>query len=405
VKKRVDKVRAISLNLIMDNQKPNSSPKREKKEFKIFPIISEIWSQLDKTEKKYLKFGLWFITILGAISTIAIPLLLTKLSWVDYTSTGQIGDTIGGISAPFIGILAAILTFLAFYVQYKANNLQREQFNQELKKQEVDDAERERSWKIERFENKFYELLRLHKSNVNEIQIKNRDRTQITSGRNSFVSMFYEFKYTFFCCQYRQNELYAKDEIGVLYTPEQLIRLAYIFFYCGVEDKSDVVSVAMNQNPRLSFNTRLFGDVLWYLSSVKQGALNSRTFYDDDQAIVTDNKIEYRLWEGHQSNLGHYYRHLFQTVKFVAKQDEQVITKEQKKDYLRSLRAQLSDFEQIMLYYNALALFGDDWISEGFFTEYRMIHNLPLPLANFGMRPQNKFAEEMMRYPNFFEWE
>ncbi len=43
-----------------------------------------------------------------------LPYLLTQHSIIDFTDTGQIGDTIGGIMGPFVGILAAVLTFMAF---------------------------------------------------------------------------------------------------------------------------------------------------------------------------------------------------------------------------------------------------------------------------------------------------
>ena len=34
-------------------------------------------------------------------------------------------------------------------------------------------------------------------------------------------------------------------------------------------------------------------------------------------------------------------------------------------------------------------------ISKGYFTKYRMIHNLPIPLADFGLSPEIKFAKEI----------
>lgn len=55
-----------------------------------------------------------------------IPPLLTNISifhWFDYSSSGQIGDTIGGITAPFINGLAALLVFITFKEQVKANKL------------------------------------------------------------------------------------------------------------------------------------------------------------------------------------------------------------------------------------------------------------------------------------------
>jgi hypothetical protein len=102
--------------------------------------------------------------------------------------------------------------------------------------------------------------------------------------------------------------------------------------------------------------------------------------------------------------LGHYYRHLYQTVSYVVKQDEKIITHEDKLEYLRTLRAQLTDHEQVLLYYNAIVDFGAEWIINGFFTKYKMIRNLPLPLADFGIKPQDKFAIELESDSALFEW-
>lgn len=61
--------------------------------------------------KKYFK---WLC--IAFIIIALLPILLTKLPFciVDFSNTGEVGDTIGGIMGPFIAIAAAILTFLAF---------------------------------------------------------------------------------------------------------------------------------------------------------------------------------------------------------------------------------------------------------------------------------------------------
>ena len=46
-----------------------------------------------------------------------------KLSIVDFSSTGQIGDTIGGITAPIVNLLGALLVFFALKAQVDANSL------------------------------------------------------------------------------------------------------------------------------------------------------------------------------------------------------------------------------------------------------------------------------------------
>lgn len=51
-----------------------------------------------------------------------------KNSDLDFTATGAIGDTLGGIMNPFIALVGILLTFLAFYMQIKANQIQKQIF-------------------------------------------------------------------------------------------------------------------------------------------------------------------------------------------------------------------------------------------------------------------------------------
>ena len=48
---------------------------------------------------------------------------------LDFTDTGQIGDTIGGAMGPFIAMAGVFLTFVAFLMQVRANEIQREQLH------------------------------------------------------------------------------------------------------------------------------------------------------------------------------------------------------------------------------------------------------------------------------------
>lgn len=53
------------------------------------------------------------------------PLIFTQSNFIsnlDFSTTGAIGDTIGGIMNPFLTIVGILITFLAFYIQYSANN-------------------------------------------------------------------------------------------------------------------------------------------------------------------------------------------------------------------------------------------------------------------------------------------
>lgn len=318
-----------------------------------------------------------------------LPYLVTTRSWfdLDFSDSGEVGDTIGGITAPFIAVGASILTFIAFWVQFKANEQQREDIH------------------IERFENKFYELIRLHKSNVEEFSIGVNPDT--VEKRKSFVSLFNEFRYTFFCCSKVRDDLKNSNVLVNEYSEEQIARLAYIFFYAGIGNNSDIMSKAMNWDNE--FELTLFNSVISFLKEIKKASSDTPEFQDEDGNKV-QLTIKYAPWGGHQSRLGHYYRHLFQTVVFVISQDNKIIPKNEKLNYLRTLRAQLSDHEQLMLYYNAVAGFGERWILDNrhgnvnYFTDFKMIHNIPIPLANFGIKPTEKFAKELENDPSLFEW-
>ncbi len=66
------------------------------------------------------------IVFVFIVWVIISPILFTQFSIVSFSkdgSTGQIGDTIGGITAPAIGILSAILLYLALTKQIENNNI------------------------------------------------------------------------------------------------------------------------------------------------------------------------------------------------------------------------------------------------------------------------------------------
>lgn len=70
----------------------------------------------------------WIILLIGCILIIILPGILT-LHWRDeflefntnFTNTGQIGDTIGGITAPIIGLISIILLYKTLKEQQKFN--------------------------------------------------------------------------------------------------------------------------------------------------------------------------------------------------------------------------------------------------------------------------------------------
>ena len=167
--------------------------------------------------------------------------------------TGPIGDTFGGTLGPIIAILAAYLTFLAFWIQYRAN-IQQENY---LKQQ--------------RFEDTFFRLLDHLKKIVDSMDIRDsNDLTKVkANGCESFKSMY--------------NGLAAM-----------------------VDKKSDIFLINKN----------------------------------------------YDLVQNHyKHDLHHYFRFLYHILKFI-KQSE--ISDNQKFKYSSILRATLSAYELVLIFYNGL---------------------------------------------------
>ncbi|WP_309332877.1 putative phage abortive infection protein [Mucilaginibacter sp.] len=105
---------------------------------------------------------------------------------------------------------------------------------------------------------------------------------------------------------------------------------------------------------------------------IQARCLNRRKF-----SPVAHLNFNYKPFSGHASRLGHYFRHLYLAVKSVAN-SKVIINYEEKMKYLALLRAQLSNHEQILLFYNWLSGYGGDWENNNhsFLADYKMIHNL-----------------------------
>lgn len=258
----------------------------------------------------------------------------------------EFGDYFGGIMNPLIGITAAFITFLAFYIQYVANKQITNQF------------------KIQQFESQFYEMLRLHKENVNEIQI---DQIELVSNRTA-AGQHSNWEKTIKTTNGRDAFIYFSNELEIAYktillvTKDEEIAFdeAYKTFFNGLEDNDTYY----NQ-----------------LSSIKKQHENEfieRTFKGKPIDKIGEIKVlsKYELFEGHENKLGHYYRHLYHTVKFVANYDNKIVDYKNKRKYLQLLRAQLSNYEQTMLFYNWASGYGKEWELNKYFSDYRMIHNL-----------------------------
>lgn len=254
----------------------------------------------------------------------------------NYLSPNEKGDALGGVLNPIIGIIAILVTYLAFFIQFLANKQVQNQF------------------KIQQFESQFYEMLRIHKDNVNEMYLSAQG--QKFEGRYALELIYSELIFSYNTCKtiVDRNIIIGNNSYKLQSNKDILIYI-YRFWFYGIE----------------GINKKNFDDL-------ENLCLDELKF---QQSVTVNGEIPQSILKGHQFRIAHYYRHLFQTVKFIVSENERFISYEEKRKYLRILRAQLSNHEQALLFFNWYSDFGYSWeesIDSGnkFFSDYRMIHNL-----------------------------
>lgn len=310
------------------------------------------------------------------------PFLFSQFSFfdIDFTPINGIGNTIG-IITPFIAILAAGLTFLAFWVQFKANEQQR----YDIKK--------------ERFESTFYELLKFHKQNVDDLKIENLNQREL------FQELYFELRFTYSLTKDTYNTIIKTSEettkdILKNFPTIKLMNLSYQIFFYGYNYLSSISEdqVGLPKEIWRNFRGELSDRFDEYDKNWVKGeySLRARKKTEGSRFEGGDKLSSfYKPFAGQSKLLGHYYRNLYQTVKYIDKQENEFLSFDQKYDYIKTIRAQLSDHEQVILYYNSLSTLGYDWFDEqkdSLIIRYKLIKNAPLDLF-WVLSPQELFAK------------
>lgn len=239
-----------------------------------YDLMKKDWNNESKKNKTFTSdFWIYLIIFIVFISIICcFPALFIEHGNLDFRNTGQIGDTIGGIMGPFVAIAAAILTFLAFWVQFKANQQQRNDIA------------------LERFESNLFELIHIQQDITNNLVFveKKGDNNKVQAqGRDVFQYVYEDYNF-------------------------------------GLEGKYD-------------HNTPIIVGVKTLMQ------------YQGVNRYTDLKELGY---------LDHYFRHLYRVFKYI--NDSDVIDDTDKYKYACIVRASLSQYELIMLFYNCLSSNGKE---------------------------------------------
>lgn len=290
--------------------------------------------------------------------------------------TGLVGDFIGGVIGTIFSLAAFIILVLTLNEQTRLSTR-------------------------ERFENKFFDLLKLHRENVLELQNNNEN------GRKVLHNIFEQF----LICRDEVKPFLWKKKLEDIYNPQYLeklrtklaltqpninlldcakLNIPYIitFFGLGAQGKMSIMDIFSNK-----YKPEFYQELIDYMA---MKPLESSAYYDKWLSVYkkpyprrvyiykairdrrNDRNLEYpesdinekskqyfynsdfiKYYGGHQYQLGHYFRHLFLSFTFI--NERPFLTDNEKYYYAKILRAQLSTSEQALLFINSLSCLGLTW--------------------------------------------
>jgi len=140
--------------------------------------------------------------------------------------------------------------------------------------------------------------------------------------------------------------------------------------------------------------------------SMCEGIENPEELLNQRLAHNVKRKLDRRIPDdGRNYLLGHYFRQLYMCVRCI--DDTELLSESEKYALVKMLRTQMSDYEQILLYYNSLSPMGYVWqkplgktnpTQMSLLCKYRMIKNVPHFFYYVGISPAEYFKIEKDSY-------
>ncbi|KFF06573.1 putative phage abortive infection protein [Flavobacterium reichenbachii] len=328
----------------------------------------------------------WTLVGLGClvISYLCVRSLFFTWIWggeLDFALTGQVGDFIGGVAGTFFALSGTLLIFLSFKEQTKQN-------------------------KREAFETAFFQMLNLHRANVSEMSYTKFENGELQKSEHrkvfrlihqEFIECYKEVRkfsnskdFDYYLTRKHKNKLQNlinQNNIGANVLDMAFIDIAYTIIYYGLGEEGEII---IRDKFKRKYKDTFFYPLLTYIKLKPKKESKKRwqkwehlnkleykvfkkaneEFYDykkhkneeklsDDSSYLVIKKDYYKYYGGHQHRLGHYFRHLFQSFKYV--NYHEYLSDKEKYFYAKTLRAQLSTYEQAVIFTNSISNLGWKW--------------------------------------------
>ncbi|WP_239502874.1 putative phage abortive infection protein [Bacillus cereus] len=338
--------------------------------------------------------------------------VLKIVNYTDVRDLGPIGDFIGGTTVAFLTAASTVFLLATIIMQRKEIKISQRNIEELVKQTEASVAQAEEArketritnetMKQQQFETTFFNMINLQHNILKEIQYGDY------AGREAILKLYRELKNTYDNQIYKQyrtkfiNNIVTSGNINKL---NDLVKKSLIGWELwhykhdfdsyfvptingnGEEDFSELeafykslsngtnkgwnkieADVIQDFEKNIKNKREKCGEVLEdfdfksYLKNENENKIKDEYItefkinYYDDPLIELKHQAYENLYKKHENLIGHYYRNLYRIVKLIQSHtfnsESQERDNEEKRKYRGILRAQLSSFELLMLFYN-----------------------------------------------------
>ena len=214
--------------------------------------------------------------------------------------------------------------------------------------------------------NRFYKMLDFQEKLIKDMMVypvcksKQKSPVNLVSGRKVFIEYKLQLKYLMKAVA----DVSEKNNFEL--TQPDIADIAYAVFYYGADVKWKEL-------------------MLEYLRDYNEPEL----LVDEINSTLTSPKYgRYFLKRPNQNYLSVYFRNMYNTIKIM--DSSKLLQDDEKREYIKILRAQLSNAELYVLFFNLISRFGKKWIDNDYISKYEIIQNLPSKYCD-GYAPKDYF--------------
>lgn len=254
---------------------------------------------------------------------------------IDSKLASDFGSFFGG----FVGTIFAILSVVLIVYTIVAQNI-------ENRKTSLKDN--------------FFKMIDYHNQNVSQITVPslNAEKNHFENGRRAFVVYKIQIKRLLTLIEKinKKKNLELKEK--------EIIDIAYIIFYYGLQGSWE--AFIADKLERYEKSDLIIKEIIREIEetpNIKIGRTN-------------------------QTNLSTYFRNMYNAVKLIDNSD--LMSKKEKKELTKIYRAQLSNPELYVIFFNIVSRFGKKWKKREFIEKYEFLKNIPKDYCD-GYSPDKYF--------------